>query len=160
MFSACRPLGPLVTLNWTDWPSCSLRKPFDWIAEKCTNTSSPLAREMNPKPLASLNHFTVPCSMMEYFLIFDVTFEGQSGSTSGRNQLSETRCCVFPFQTATYPYIIAGFCGARRLGSEVVKELNLRARYTPSPPGVVFENKRFADAVFESIGLRVGVFES
>jgi hypothetical protein len=43
---------------------------------------------------------------------------------------------------------------------KVVKELNLRGRYHPSPLGVVFENKRFADAVFESIRLRVGVFES
>jgi len=25
-------LGPLVTLNWTFWPSCSERKPFDWMA--------------------------------------------------------------------------------------------------------------------------------
>ena len=30
---ACQPLGPLTTLNWTAWPSCKLRKPFDWIAE-------------------------------------------------------------------------------------------------------------------------------
>jgi hypothetical protein len=35
--------------------------------------------------------------------------EINSGVLPGRNQLSETRCCVFPFQTATYPYIIARF---------------------------------------------------
>src|SRR6266700_3395247 len=131
------------------------------MAEKCTKTSSPLAREMNPKPLASLNHFTVPCSMMEYFLFFDVTFGDQSGGASGRNQLSETRCCVFPFQTANVQ-----IHNSTMLGSvpptvrEVVKELNLRGCWTPSPRGAVFKNKRFADAVFESNGLRVGVFES
>src|SRR2546430_15582614 len=83
------------------------------MAEKCTKTSSPLAREMNPKPLASLNHFTVPCSMMDYFLLFlMLRLEINSGVLPGRNQLSETRCCVFPFQTATYLYIIARFLGA------------------------------------------------
>src|SRR5262249_8159049 len=63
-FSACQPLGPLVTSNSTVWPSCRLRKPPAWIAEKCTKTSSPVCRLMKPKPLASLNHFTVPCSAM------------------------------------------------------------------------------------------------
>src|SRR5450432_792836 len=73
-FSACQPLGPLVTLNSTAWPSGKLRKPLDWIAEKCTNTSpSPLLRVINPNPFASLNHFTIPCSivvMFPFFLIF------------------------------------------------------------------------------------------
>src|SRR5262245_57975046 len=32
------------------------------MAEKCTNTSSPPSWEMNPKPFASLNHFTVPAA--------------------------------------------------------------------------------------------------
>src|SRR3954468_10158221 len=34
------------------------------MAEKWTKTSSPVWRVMKPKPLASLNHFTVPCSML------------------------------------------------------------------------------------------------
>src|SRR2546426_2355881 len=34
------------------------------MAEKCTKTSSPDWRLMKPKPLASLNHFTVPCSIV------------------------------------------------------------------------------------------------
>src|SRR6266702_5944198 len=63
-FSAWKPLGPLVTENSTAWPSCKLRNPFDRIAEKCTKTSSPDWRLMKPKPLASLNHFTVPCSTL------------------------------------------------------------------------------------------------
>src|SRR5260370_20983510 len=32
------------------------------IAEKCTKTSSPVWRWMNPKPFEALNHLTVPCS--------------------------------------------------------------------------------------------------
>src|SRR3954463_15585124 len=69
-FSAWKPLGPLTTSNWTAAPSCRLRKPFDLIAEKCTNTSSPVWRLIKPKPLASLNHFTVPCSIVfSYFFV-------------------------------------------------------------------------------------------
>src|SRR4051812_26934282 len=33
------------------------------MAEKCTNTSSPVDRWMKPNPLAPLNHFTVPFSL-------------------------------------------------------------------------------------------------
>ena len=33
-FSACQPLGPLTTSNCTCWPSCKLRKPLAWMAEK------------------------------------------------------------------------------------------------------------------------------
>src|SRR3954462_9357056 len=33
------------------------------MAEKCTKTSSPVVRWMKPKPLAPLNHFTVPFSL-------------------------------------------------------------------------------------------------
>src|ERR1700722_15597681 len=40
-FSACRPFGPCLTSNSTAWPSLSDLYPSDWIAEKCTNTSSP-----------------------------------------------------------------------------------------------------------------------
>jgi hypothetical protein len=38
------------------------------MAEKCTNTSSPVSRWMNPKPFAALNHFTVPFSLIHYLL--------------------------------------------------------------------------------------------
>src|SRR5271169_5413077 len=59
------------------------------MAEKCTNTSSPFSREMKPKPLASLNHFTVPCSIcFSNFLIVDVALRdrkvtGRIARTSG-----------------------------------------------------------------------------
>src|SRR5580704_7825127 len=35
------------------------------MAEKCTNTSSPVERWINPYPFAPLNHFTVPFSLTE-----------------------------------------------------------------------------------------------
>ena len=43
-------------------PVYSDAKPEPWIARKCTNTSGPFSRLMNPKPLLSLNHLTVPTS--------------------------------------------------------------------------------------------------
>src|SRR5690606_18525233 len=60
--SACSPFCPWTTRKLTFWPSCRVLNPGIWIARKCTNTSSPLSRLMNPKPFASLNHFTVPIS--------------------------------------------------------------------------------------------------
>src|SRR5690242_1153315 len=59
-WSACRPFGPLVTTKLTFWPSCSDLNPVPWIARKCTNRTSPPCWLMKPKPLASLNHLTVP----------------------------------------------------------------------------------------------------
>src|SRR5208283_1488274 len=64
--AAWKPLGPLVRSNSTVSPSFRLRYPFSWIAEKCTNTSSPVDRWMNPYPLAPLNHLTVPFSLTTY----------------------------------------------------------------------------------------------
>ena len=55
----CRPFGPFLTRNSTCAPSSSERYPGMLMAEKCTNTSSPLSRWMKPKPLAALNHLTV-----------------------------------------------------------------------------------------------------
>src|SRR5262245_47121962 len=61
-FAACLPLGPETRSNSTRSPSASERKPLAPMAEKCTNTSSPVSEAMKPKPLASLNHFTEPCT--------------------------------------------------------------------------------------------------
>src|SRR5690606_17904474 len=58
--SACRPFWPCTTLNETFWPSCSDLKPLPWIERKWTNRSWPLSGVMKPKPLASLNHLTIP----------------------------------------------------------------------------------------------------
>src|SRR5215472_12909688 len=63
--AAWKPFGPLVRSNSTVSPSFKLRYPFSWIAEKCTNTSSPVERWINPYPFAPLNHFTVPFSLTE-----------------------------------------------------------------------------------------------
>src|ERR1019366_3646598 len=38
------------------------------MAEKCTNTSSPVERWINPYPFAPLNHFTVPFSLTKKLL--------------------------------------------------------------------------------------------
>src|SRR5439155_15045088 len=64
MLLACLPFGPVVTSNETFWPSLSVLNPGILIAEKCANRSSPPpSGVMNPNPLASLNHFTVPVAI-------------------------------------------------------------------------------------------------
>src|SRR6266705_1546132 len=64
MLIACGPLGPLALSNDTFWFSFRLLKPLPWIAEKCAKRSfPPSSGVMNPKPLESLNHFTVPVLM-------------------------------------------------------------------------------------------------
>src|SRR5690606_16615939 len=61
MLAACRPLGPVLTSNSTRWFSARLLNHLLWISEKWANRSSPPpSGVMKPKPLASLNHFTVP----------------------------------------------------------------------------------------------------
>jgi hypothetical protein len=64
-FAACKPLGPFVTSNSTACPSFRDLYPSPWMAEKWTKTSSPDWRWMNPNPFAALNHFTVPCSLID-----------------------------------------------------------------------------------------------
>lgn len=64
MFDACLPLGPVVMSKVTRCASRNDLKPLLLIAEKCANKSSPpLSGVMKPKPLASLNHFTVPVAI-------------------------------------------------------------------------------------------------
>jgi len=48
LLEACLPLGPWLTSNDTFWPSFRVLKPLDWMAEKCTKTSSPVWRVMKP----------------------------------------------------------------------------------------------------------------
>src|ERR1700686_2482465 len=65
MLEACFPLGPVVTSNDTFWPSFNDLNPGMLIAEKCAKRSSPPpSGVMKPKPLASLNHLTVPVGML------------------------------------------------------------------------------------------------
>src|SRR5208337_1331894 len=63
-FWAWGPLAPWTTSNSTSWFSARDRKPSPVMALKWTKTSGPSSREMNPNPLASLNHLTLPFSFM------------------------------------------------------------------------------------------------
>src|SRR6185312_12057483 len=61
MFAACRPFWPCLTSNSTRWFSCSVLNPEPWMSRKWAKRSAPPESwAMKPKPLASLNHFTVP----------------------------------------------------------------------------------------------------
>src|SRR5205814_10339596 len=63
------------------------------MAEKCTNTSSPFWRLINPYPLASLNHFTVPVSMVLLcFLCVDVALNFR-WTSAGRSRRCGIACC-------------------------------------------------------------------
>jgi len=65
MFDACLPLGPWTTSKLTLSPSFSDLKPAILMAEKCAKRSSlPSSGVMKPKPLASLNHLTVPVAIL------------------------------------------------------------------------------------------------
>src|SRR5260221_14225934 len=65
MFDACLPFGPWVTSKLTFCPSFNDLNPGMLMAEKWANRSSPPpSGVMNPKPFASLNHFTVPVAIM------------------------------------------------------------------------------------------------
>src|ERR1700739_3198347 len=67
MFAACLPFGPALTSKETRWLSFSDLKPSERISEKCANRSSPPESDvMKPKPLASLNHLTIPVSIFQF----------------------------------------------------------------------------------------------
>src|ERR1700754_3916915 len=73
MFAACLPFGPVLTSKETRWFSFNDLNPSERISEKWANRSSPPASEViKPKPLASLNHFTIPVSIYS-FLKFVLT---------------------------------------------------------------------------------------
>src|SRR4051794_38973077 len=58
------PLGPASESNETRAPSLSVRKPSELMPEWWTKRSAPWSSGvMNPKPLSSLNHFTVPVAI-------------------------------------------------------------------------------------------------
>src|SRR5580765_8580547 len=82
MLTAWSPFGPAVTSKDTFWFSFRDLKPLPWIAEKCANRSlPPPSGVMNPKPLESLNHLTVPVAM---------SFHPWNCNSCAR--LSESRC--------------------------------------------------------------------
>src|SRR5919205_3871156 len=90
-FAACRPLGPCTRSNSTVDPSASERKPLDWMAEKCTNTSSPLSVVMKPKPFASLNHLTLPVLRMSMNLLLVVMLSPKQRRLLGSNSAPSSR---------------------------------------------------------------------
>src|SRR5436853_7485749 len=109
-FDACRPLGPLSNSNSTTSPSLRVRYPFSWITEKCTNTSSPVERWINPYPFAPLNHFTVPFSLTEtpFAFVAEVFFrllsvvpgKQDTPSKDGQNSVANRVRAYAPTQTA------------------------------------------------------------
>src|SRR3954469_20140162 len=61
MLAARGPFGLCSTSYCTLSFSFSVLKPLAWMDEKCTKRSLlPSSGVMKPKPLASLNHFTLP----------------------------------------------------------------------------------------------------
>src|SRR6185436_9408267 len=111
MLLACLPFGPVVTSNETFWPSFSVLNPGMLIAEKCANRSSPPpSGVMNPKPFASLNHFTVPVAISNF------PHEQQSNRASPANvsiSRKERRCsdCKAVVQGRTYCLETKTLCG-------------------------------------------------
>jgi hypothetical protein len=103
---ACLPLGPVVTSNVTFMPSCRLLKPLPWIAEKCAKRSSPPpSGVMKPKPLASLNHLTVPVAMLR------ISFKNECGDIACISWFClELQTCRTPTLNLQRPLYISGNC--------------------------------------------------
>src|SRR5712691_12134623 len=79
--TACLPLGPSFTSNSTFWFSLRVLKPLPWISEKWAKRSSPPPSGlMKPKPLESLNHFTVPVLIAFSFHWFPRSTRGGGAS--------------------------------------------------------------------------------
>src|SRR5512143_4050042 len=77
------------------------------MSPKCTNTSPPSSREMNPKPLESLNHFTVPLFMVSYLLL--VKLKRRNCTIKNRKDEKSLRSCL-QITSATSGYIISYQC--------------------------------------------------
>src|SRR3990170_7259714 len=79
MLLACfLPLLPAVTSKETFCPSVSVLNPGMLIAEKCAKRSSPPSvGVMKPKPLESLNHFTVPVAITDFLQLTAATRSGR-----------------------------------------------------------------------------------
>src|SRR5260221_203596 len=98
--AAWSPLGPSTTSNSTCAPSCRERKPLALMALKCTKTSSPVLVVMKPKPLASLNHLTVPLLRILKISLFVVRAAWgrfrSSASRSSQPQTAINRATPYP----------------------------------------------------------------
>jgi hypothetical protein len=65
---ALGPFGPFSVSKLTWSPSARLLKPLPWMDVWCTKASLPSSFVIKPKPLLSLNHFTVQFVMLIYLL--------------------------------------------------------------------------------------------
>lgn len=75
ILEACLPFGPVVISKETRWFSFRDLKPSALMAEKWAKTSSPPSSGvMNPKPLESLNHFTVPVAITNFLFQLNQAF--------------------------------------------------------------------------------------
>src|SRR2546422_6081447 len=86
MFEAAGPFGPSTTSKDTAWLSFSDLYPAIWILLWWANRSlPPSSGVMNPKPLESLNHFTVPVDIFN-FLLYRLSggTRPETGKGSGR----------------------------------------------------------------------------
>src|SRR6185312_1080338 len=82
---ACLPLGPSFTSNSTFWFSLRVLKPEPWISEKWAKWSSPPPSGlMKPKPLESLNHFTVPVLIAFPFWLIPGKPTGLGSASKGK----------------------------------------------------------------------------
>src|SRR4051812_41577701 len=84
MFDACRPFWPCVSSYVTRCPSLRLLKPSPRISLKCAKRSlPPVSGVMKPKPLPSLNHLTVPVSVL-LLVLMKFPLNGETRSTCRR----------------------------------------------------------------------------
>src|SRR5882762_6461665 len=87
MLTAWSPFGPAVTSKDTFWFSFRDLKPLPWIAEKWANRSlPPPSGVMNPKPLESLNHLTVPVLICIFPKKLKEGFRPERGNFKGRER--------------------------------------------------------------------------
>src|SRR6266513_3803073 len=163
-FMACSPLSPVFTSNSTTCPSASVLKPSIWMAEKCTNTSSPPSCSMKPYPLASLNHFTFPLAIRSASCRVPRRAQYAARRSPGAIDLRSGRILVKEPLTA-YPSIVwARVQGAIQLavaqhGARVAArllvgdELEKRVRIVTARPTQPAQHRRHARVVRRDCGL-------
>src|SRR6266446_7382509 len=88
MLAARGPLGLCSTSYCTLSLSFSVLNPLAWMDEKCTKRSLlPSSGVMKPKPLASLNHFTVPVLM--FVSLISIRKKGAIGRKAALRKIKE-----------------------------------------------------------------------
>src|SRR5436190_21028194 len=122
MFDACLPFGPCVTSNWTFWPSFRVLNPGMLMAEKCANRSSPPpSGVMKPKPLASLNHLTVPVGMDVFLESVWSPGTRPAGVSISRTSSGRGTACAFALESKTVN-IVDDFAPVNRGGKAAPRQ--------------------------------------